>query len=240
MAKHGKKRETAQGLAPDFLVEGSVHALEQCGLLLTAAAALIEQRLYPTAVGLALLALEELGRHRILLRDLWPRSVSGTTVTLEDVERACQADHVAKQRHGQSSLTNRFQSGDQRDGIMRKRISAEPGSDERRKADEQQEYLDERQWSRQPRDRHQTRMRALYVDIRDDGQWSKPSDLDPLDCADQVEDAINEYCVAVNQMQAPRDEAVARAIAALASPPQFPPRPLISAEARTPPSRRTP
>ena len=71
---------TDTALAPNVLLQGSLYALEQCGLRLTDAVALLEQRRYSTAAGIALLAREELGRHKILL-GLWRESVAGTPVT---------------------------------------------------------------------------------------------------------------------------------------------------------------
>jgi hypothetical protein len=80
------------GLTPDVLLLGALYALEQCGLLLTDAVALLEQRRYPTAASIALLAHEELGRHKILL-DCWRQSAGGRPLTQGEVNKACD-DHV--------------------------------------------------------------------------------------------------------------------------------------------------
>ena len=43
------------------------------------------------------------------------------------------------------------------------------------------------------------RMNAFYVDVTEDGQWQRPSDLAPLICATEVQDAINDYHGAVDR-----------------------------------------
>jgi len=50
-----------------YLLEGAVYALEQCGLLLRDANLLYQNRSYATAVALAAIAREELWRWKILL-----------------------------------------------------------------------------------------------------------------------------------------------------------------------------
>jgi AbiV family abortive infection protein len=237
MAK--KKRVDDAALAADLLLLGALYALEQCGLLLIDAAALLEQRRYPTSAAIALLAHEELGRHRILL-DLWRRSVGGTRVTRETVTKACD-DHVEKQRSGQLSLTRRMEKGDQLQLLLRARRDSPPGSAERQAAQEQIHLLDERQMRRQPTDRHQKRMRAVYVDLLNGDAWSRPCDLDPQDCADEVQNAINDYtnarlrCIE-EAATIHGDHQLAEAVAALMQRPTFPPTPQLSIEAMLPPS----
>jgi hypothetical protein len=101
--------------------------------------------------------------------------------------------HIEKQRHSQLSLTNRFQQGDQVADILKARRESPPGSAERQAADAKSQLLDRRKRKRQPADRHGMRMGAFYVDSADDNGWSKPCDLDPPDCANEVVDVINDY-----------------------------------------------
>jgi AbiV family abortive infection protein len=226
-------------LTPDVLLLGSLYALEQCGLLLTDASALIEQSRYPTGAAVALLAREELGRSRILL-ELWRTSVGGTPITRQQVGDKCQ-DHVRKQQRAQLSLTYRTQRGDQLDTILRERLHSPAGSPEREAAQEKLRLLDERRAKRQPHERHGKRMAALYVDLMPDGTWSRPCELDPPDCAAEVEDALNDYVSARQRFDEPiafyDDVLLADALAALPHRPVFPPKPELSLAAMWPPSK---
>src|SRR6266566_893285 len=60
----------AGSVSERVLLEGMWFSLEQCGRLLRDAVNLFEGGSDPTAVGLAMLAREEMGKARIL-RDLW-------------------------------------------------------------------------------------------------------------------------------------------------------------------------
>ena len=228
-------------LDPNVLLLGSLYALEQCGLLLTDATALLEQRRYPTAAGIALLAREELGRHQILL-DLWRQSVAGRPVTPGEVEKACD-DHVEKQRRAQLSLTLRAQSGDQLDELHRTKFSSEPGSEEWRTADLKLQAIVERRRKRQPTDRHETRMSAFYVDLADDQSWSRPIDLDPRVCANEFVDAMNDYTNARDRIEQAAelhdDHQLAGAIVGLTNPPMFPPIRWPPVEVMLPPSKKS-
>jgi AbiV family abortive infection protein len=53
-------------VAASVLLEGSWYSLEQCGRRLASAGALYREKDYATAVGIAMFAHEELGKHRIL------------------------------------------------------------------------------------------------------------------------------------------------------------------------------
>ena len=48
------------------LLKGLWYSLEQCGRLLKSAGVLYEEKDYSTAVGVAMFAREELGKHRLL------------------------------------------------------------------------------------------------------------------------------------------------------------------------------
>jgi hypothetical protein len=56
-----------KSVSPQYLLEGAVYALEQCGLLLRDANLLYRNGSYSSAVAVALFATEELGRWSILL-----------------------------------------------------------------------------------------------------------------------------------------------------------------------------
>jgi hypothetical protein len=46
-------------------------------------------------------------------------------------------------------------------------------------------------------------MGAFYVDLANGTGWSQPCDLDPQSCADEVIDAMNDYQVARQRIDAP-------------------------------------
>jgi AbiV family abortive infection protein len=229
---------TERGVAPDVLLLGALYALEQSYLLLTDAIALLEQRRYPTSAAIALLAHEEVGRHKILL-DLWRRSAAGMLVTRAAVKEACD-DHVEKQRRGGLSLLYRMQEGDQVHKLVLARQRLAPGSDERRAADNQLALIDQRRIRRQPTARHEKRMSASYVDLVDGDNWSRPCDLDAQGCADDVVSAMNDYTAARLRVEETAtihgDDQLAKAAASLADRPALPPIPPPSIEAIMPSS----
>src|SRR5713226_1824142 len=81
------------------LVQGLWCAIEQCGELLSDAVRLYEQGRFPTAISLALLANEELGKSRNLL-DLWDEAGKGKSISAAEVGEAVHPKkkvHQAKQ-----------------------------------------------------------------------------------------------------------------------------------------------
>jgi AbiV family abortive infection protein len=93
---------------PQYLLKGSYYALIQCGRLLNRAATLYKAGDHVTAVGLAALAQEELGRSRYL-RDQWKEVVKGKTVSLREIRKACE-NHLLKQKWGQVSVVQDIQA----------------------------------------------------------------------------------------------------------------------------------
>jgi AbiV family abortive infection protein len=187
-------------VAPSTLLSGALFALEQCGRLLEDAVILFEHSRHATAAGVALLAREELGRHRILL-DFWRK---GKPVTAAEIEQACR-DHERKQAGGALSLTYRADRDSQLGKLLQ---TAEIAA------------IDKQRWRRQPHDRHEQRMRAFYVDLSSEGSsWLRPSDLSPKTCADTITDAINDYSNARERIEQAGplhdDHALVSAIAAL-------------------------
>jgi hypothetical protein len=90
-------------VTPQYLLEGAVYALEQCGLLLRDANILFRSGSYASAVVLAAFAQEELGRFIILL-NFRKQTLAGKTFTIKEIQDHCD-DHVAKQHAGMLSTT---------------------------------------------------------------------------------------------------------------------------------------
>jgi AbiV family abortive infection protein len=73
-----------EAASSDYLLRGTVFALEQCGLLLRDARILCEAGSYASAVVLTAFAREELGRYKIL-RGLWRRTMAGESFSVKQI-----------------------------------------------------------------------------------------------------------------------------------------------------------
>jgi AbiV family abortive infection protein len=176
--------------------------MEQCGHLLQHSVILHNNKVYASAVMLALLAREEFGRYHILL-DLWRQVKSGKSVSVEDVRKACD-DHVVKQREAQLSLVYRAEGPGVLLELLRTRGKFAPGTSEYEKADEQLKELDKIKSKHTPGSRHSTRMKATYVDINDSGfDWNRPVALPEGEATNCLVDAINDYSVKVDGLGKP-------------------------------------
>jgi AbiV family abortive infection protein len=176
----------------EFLLKGYALALEQCGLLLRDAVRAYEGGSNATAVGLAALAHEELGRSQIV-KDFWHRQRNGEAITVEQIKAACR-EHVEKQRAGMLSLTMR--ADQQQTGIgkiLNDRMTNVPQSQKWKDADARLEQIDDIKAKRTPDDRHNTRMRALYVEPTSGSSWNRPADMSAQTAHDFLVDAVNDY-----------------------------------------------
>lgn len=185
-----------------YLLKGAVYALEQCGHLLHDANCLYRNGSYASVVAFAAFAREELGRAKILF-DLRDKVVAGQTVTLKEVEGRCE-DHVTKQDWAVLSTT--YRSQDKTTGIGKlidDRMRATPGSEEWNAADEALRKVDETKLKRTKHDRHQQRMRALYVDPDDAGrEWNRPhGSVGKTTAQDFLTDAANDYSGALQKLE---------------------------------------
>ena len=185
-------------VSPEYLLEGAVRALEQCGLLLRDANILYRNGSYASAVALAAFAREELGRWKILL-GLRERVVGGETLTIEKVQAQCD-DHVSKQRAGMLSTTMRADQNSGLGKLLSSRFNVPPGSAQRKAIDRQIKKLDRQLGRRVPDDRHKQRMSALYVDADSSGGWTRPSkDITQPIARDVLQDAANDYSLQYSQ-----------------------------------------
>ena len=188
-------------VSDEFLLEGAVYALEQCGLLLRDANILYRSGSYASAVALGSFAREEQGRWRILL-DLRKEVVAGRKLTMEELQEQC-ADHVRKQQAGMTSLTMRADNDSVLGKLLQTRLSAKPGSEEWKATDEEIKKIDRLKSKRIPEDRHKLRMSALYVDPQTGG-WSRPSnEVSPTSARDFLADAANDYTRQYQRYSAP-------------------------------------
>lgn len=180
---------------PCVLMRGAWYALQQAGFLLRHSTVLYEAEAYSTAVGVALLGREELGRYDILA-DLWRQTVKDCrTFAIAEVRAACE-DHVEKQRRAQFSIVTRAEGTGGLATLLRKLLHAPVYSPEARAARQTLDEVNERKRKRTPHDRHTARMRAFYVDLNELGSdWTRPSDISAREAIDCIFDATNDYAV---------------------------------------------
>jgi AbiV family abortive infection protein len=181
-------------VTPQYILEGSVYSLEQCGHLIRDADALYRGGSYASAVVLAAFAREEFGRSTIL-RDLWQRACAGETFTAEQLQDACD-DHVRKQRAGMASTTLRAHKESGIGKILEARMKNDLQSIQGREADAKLKKIDEIKQKRTPIERHEKRMEALYVEPISETEWNRPwLSTSQLAAHDFLEDARNDYSV---------------------------------------------
>jgi AbiV family abortive infection protein len=183
-------------ITAQYLLEGAMYALEQCGILLHDAVILYNNGSYANAIVLAAFAREEMGRSRILRefrKDIVERGVS---VTLGEIKEKCE-NHVKKQEYAQLSVTQRFSSQQGRLAqLSRVRIRSHPQSDEWKDADKELNKITKLQKKRTPEDRHKERMSALYVEPNEYGtRWSRPKEKTQEAAKIFIEDSANDYRV---------------------------------------------
>jgi len=178
-------------VTPDYLLRGYALALEQCGLLLRDAVRLYEAGSYATAIVLAAFAQEELGRSQDLL-DLWRGQRDGTPVTGEQIK---MLKHLDKQRAGMLSLTLRADRETDVGKLLVARTTNAPypQSQEWKNADERIRQIAEQMAERTPEDRHNARVRALYVEPTSNSEWNRPADISVQTAHVFLMDAVNDY-----------------------------------------------
>jgi AbiV family abortive infection protein len=165
------------------LLEGAWFGLEQCGILLRDAVTLHRCASRASAVGLAMLAREEMGKARILL-DFWRDAVNkGRKVSAAEIRRKLD-DHEEKQRKAQvSQLLTAGEIGTEAGGtrmakLLRTLTTSGHSTSEREAAQRELDELRPKLLKRTPMERHKARMRALYVDLNESATgWSRPTEM---------------------------------------------------------------
>ena len=175
------------------LLKGAAYALEQCGILLRDAAELYRAKAYPSAVALAMIGREELGKYRMLLEEWKKAESTGKLPTVEAIQAAC-ADHIEKQKRAVLGLTFMPEPSSVFGKAIAAQIEHRPQEPEYRAAEEDIKVALRATAKHAPEARHNSRMRALYVDLEDSGSaWNRPSDVPPNECKKLLTDAANDY-----------------------------------------------
>jgi AbiV family abortive infection protein len=178
-----------------LLLKGAWYSLEQCGRLLSDATILYKSESYSSAIALAMIAREELGKYRLLL-DEWKESqYTGQCPTVDAIQTAC-ANHVDKQKRALLSLTFMPDNNSALGTAIRTQLKHKPQDKEYRDADAVIQNALKSMGKRAPDDRHAARIRALYVDLLDSGlDWNRPSQVGQDEAKKLVTDAANDYSV---------------------------------------------
>jgi|SRR5437899_2784964 len=181
-------------VAASDLLKGAWYSLEQCGRLLKSAVVLYGEKDYSTAVGLAMFAREELGKHRIL-RDAWKKSVqTGKSPSVTQIKSACE-DHIEKQKHSQMSVTLMTEAPSALDKALRTRATSRPGDPGFRAAEEVIGTAIEAKLKHAPTERHEKRLEGFFVDLEESGtDWKRPSKtISQEDAYRLLNDTANDY-----------------------------------------------
>ncbi len=176
-------------VTPQYLLEGALYALEQCGVLLHDAVALYRSEAYASATVLAAFAREELGRAQILF-DFRKQTVKERKrVTLKGVKSKCD-DHITKQKWAQLSMTLRL-SGQER---AAQQLAKAANPEERTRIIAELRDIMQQKAKRLPQDRHEQRISALYVEPNESGTgWNRPRERTRDAAREFIEDAIGDY-----------------------------------------------
>ena len=179
-------------VTPQFLLEGALYALEQCGHLLRDAKILFEKGSYANAVVLGAFAREEVGRSKILM-EVRKDAIAGEKYTAERVERRCK-DHLSKQKRGMCGTTlRRSDDTDLAKYLEVARRTNGQGSEfleANRKIDQKvvQIQID------LPKDRQRSRERAQYVGPLSPTVWNRPWQTATQSSAQEfLTDVCNDY-----------------------------------------------
>lgn len=164
-------------LKPQFLLEGTVYALEQGGLLLTDSVLLFRNENYASAAALALFAIEEIGRSR-LLHHLWKEVVEkGKALTAQIIRLKCE-NHVFKQTLGQGNPVLYISKNDKKLNQLFQATLVKHATPESLKASAELQVIARRLQRRVPNQRHDWRQKSLYVEPDESGtNWNRPKDL---------------------------------------------------------------
>lgn len=205
-------------LAQD-IIEGAFYAMEQAGLLINDAAALYEQRKWPSGLMLAVFSLEELGKAEMLLQRGIEAAASGPK-SREQVF-ADAAAHKTKLKAGRGLATVTAPVSFWGD------IPA-PNTAESAALEAQLDAAEHIALDNAPVEAHAARMRALYVDLGVDEVWARPKETQPSDAYLMVSAASIEYGIRRPKFVNPVHPAVTQAVAQLgARLPSLPEAPVI-------------
>jgi AbiV family abortive infection protein len=180
-------------LSARYLLQGMWYALEQSGHLLSDAIFLYDRGSHPTAVGVAMLAREELGK-ALILRQLAEDARAGRAVTHERLGAELEG-HITKQRSAKLTVTVRVTGG--LSDLLR-RTTLENLEET---TDQFNEVLNQVA-RRAPGERHELRQQSFYVDPDRAGEgWSRPEEIPKAEAHEQIFQALWDYTVLKKELR---------------------------------------
>jgi AbiV family abortive infection protein len=168
------------------LLHGAIYALKQAGEHLHCAVKLWNGGDYAHGLMIAVFAREEVGRFKLLYQEreeamkTGPRSGEHISKVLE---------HKAKLKAGANGVFMEFDPNDAEVAGLK----APHLSPEWKKARAVADARMLKKYEEQPDTTHRARMRAQYVDLLDDGTWSRPSQVDPEQSGKLIAEIANDY-----------------------------------------------
>ena len=189
----------ASSVSPQFLLEGAVYALEQCGLLLRDANVLYRAGSHATTVIVTAFASEELGRSAILF-EMRREVLTGKEITKEQIADRC-SDHVIKQQRGTLSAVLTAPRDTELGKLIRARIAPDPQRiAEWEEAGAKLARIRKVRNKRIPSDRHEIRKSALYVEPTKKG-WNRPAETSRAFAHRFLQEAVNDYATRCDNLR---------------------------------------
>lgn len=201
------------------IVQGAYYAMEQSGRLLADASQLYALRRWSSSLVLAVFSLEELGKADMLLTRAVDAASTGPKRS--DEVMAGVTRHATKLKAGRGPLTVTA-------SVAFWGEVPEPNATEMIELERRLAEADRIALEHAPREAHEARMRALYVDLGNFGLWSRPMETTPSDAYLLVSAASIEYDVRRTKFIQPTEPAVVQAIRELGALPQLPDAPRVN------------
>jgi AbiV family abortive infection protein len=188
------------------IIEGAFYAMEQAGTLINDADALYQQGRWPSSLVVAVFSLEELGKAEMLLKRGIEAATAGPQPGVDVMAGANR--HPTKLRAGRGAATVAAMVSFWGD-------IPEPSTAEHAELEKQLEEAEKIALENAPNDTHAARIRALYVDLKNDETWARPNETGPSEAYLMVSAASIEYAVRREKFVKPTDAVVKRAVGEL-------------------------
>jgi AbiV family abortive infection protein len=208
-----------------FLLKGSVYALEQCGLLLRDATTLFKAGSYAGAIVMAAHAREELDR-AILLRELRERVLTGHALSVPDINQ--ELEDQADQQLVRLSTGPRSQADPEFDDLLQPRLYDPPRGQAHQQADLFLEHISKEQADRRRTARHALQLGCLHVGPDSAGtHWHKPKSHSRQEARHFLTDALGDYAGERDRIETglchPKHAEFVKAVRGWAGRPELPP-----------------
>lgn len=208
-----KRNSASHEISLRSLMEGSIFALEQGGLLLHDSVFLYRSEKFSSACALALFAIEEIGRSR-LLHQLWEEIAAKNEgqVTAQAIRRKCD-NHIFKQFKGLTTPMLYIEKKNKKMYELFEATLVERATSESWRASAELHEVAKRLQRKLPKLRHEWRQKSLYVEPDESGsKWNRPRNLPKKVAFDSLFGANDAYSNTVrkfNCMQPFEEEASA-------------------------------